>query len=59
MVTSLGALGAIYGLLGVTTVVIVVLWTILPFAVFGVKYRLDQIIKLQKNNEIFKLKDKP
>lgn len=40
------------GLMMVLAVVVGVLWIALPFAVFGIKGRLDQIIKqLEKLNE--------
>ena len=36
------------GVFWIFLVIIGVLWLILPFAVFGIKDRLDQIIKLQR-----------
>jgi hypothetical protein len=38
--SSLGVIGFLFGLL------ILVLWTLLPFAVFGIKDRLDKQIEL-------------
>jgi F420-0:gamma-glutamyl ligase-like protein len=38
--SSLGFIGFLFGLL------ILVLWTLLPFAVFGIKDRLDKQIEL-------------
>ena len=40
LITSMGVLGLLVALL------IIVLWTLLPFAVFGIKDRLDRQIEL-------------
>ena len=40
LITSMGGLGLLVALL------IIVLWTLLPFAVFGIKDRLDRQIEL-------------
>lgn len=39
-ISSLGVIGFLFGLL------MLVLWTLLPFAVFGIKDRLDKQIEL-------------
>ncbi len=47
------ALGAFGGVLIIFAIIIGILWIILPFAVFGIKERLDRMITLLKqNNEI-------
>jgi len=43
--SSLGIFGLIFA------GIIIVLWTLLPFAVFGIKDRLDQQIELLKSIE--------
>lgn len=41
--------GGLYTLAMLAAAVIGVLWTLLPFAVFGTKARLDESIRLQRD----------
>lgn len=46
-----GLFGGVVGLLAVLfLVVLAVLWFVLPFAVFGIKGRLDSLITLQRQH---------
>jgi branched-subunit amino acid transport protein AzlD len=49
----------LYILLVIVGVFVALLWILLPFAVFGMKEKLDEIIKeLKQINEFFKTKIK-
>jgi hypothetical protein len=41
-------LGGLVGPLLLLSLVLAVLWTLLPFAVFGIKKRLDESLELQR-----------
>ena len=46
-----GIFGGIIGLIILTFIgAILILWIILPFAVFGIKEKLDQMIRLSREN---------
>jgi len=46
------------GLLILFLIFLVFLWILLPFAVFGIKHKLDEIIELQKQtNELLRNKN--
>jgi len=45
------ALGTTFGLvIGVFVLALIILWIILPFAVFGIKDKLDKLIQIEKSN---------